>query len=61
MNQTYGTSMIGGQMNQTVGGQMNQVVGPTGPTDPYTYNGKLQKRPTSDFIARTADFSAFAK
>lgn len=61
MNQTYGTSIVGGQMNQRAAGQMNQVVGPTGPTDPYTYNGKLQKRPPSDFIPRTANFSAFAK
>lgn len=42
-------------------GQMNNFSGPTGPTDPYTYNGKLQQRPTSNFIPRTADFSAFAK
>ena len=48
-------------MNQSYGGQMNQTVGPTGPTDPYTYNGKLQQRPPSNFIPRTADFSAFAK
>ena len=31
------------------------------PVDPYTYNGKLKNRPSSDFLPRTADFSAFAK
>jgi hypothetical protein len=30
-------------------------------SDPYTYNGQLQRRPPSNFLPRTSDFSSFAK
>jgi len=32
-----------------------------GPTNPYTYNGQLKEKPESNFLPRTADFSAFAR
>lgn len=33
----------------------------SGPMNPYTYNGKLQEKPESNFLPRTNDFSAFSK
>ena len=56
-----------GGYGQTPLGQYGQMGVPgtgsvTAPTsDPYTYNGQLQRRPPSNFLPRTANFSAFAK
>jgi len=35
--------------------------GRMGPMDPYTYNGALKKKGTSDFMPVTANFSAFSR
>eukprot|EP00942_MAST-04A_sp_MAST-4A-sp1_P013842 g13842.t1 len=54
-------SGYGGAGPRSMGyGNMNNM-GPTGPMNPYTYNGKLQEKPESNFLPRTSDFSAFAK
>ena len=59
--------MNAGGYGQTPVSQYGQMGVPgtgnvTAPTsDPYTYNGQLQRRPPSNFLPRTADFSAFAK
>ena len=34
---------------------------PTGPLDPYTYNGALTKKPEANFVPVTADFSRFGR
>ena len=52
---TYNQAPIG-QYGSQITGQV-----PKGPADPYTYNGKLQQKPPSNFLPVTADFSAFAK
>ena len=51
----YGQTPIGTYTNQ------QSAHSQTGPMDPYSYNGRLTQRPSSEFIPRTADFSAFAK
>jgi hypothetical protein len=34
---------------------------PIGPMNPYTYNGALSQKPSSNFIPLTADFSKFGR
>jgi hypothetical protein len=51
----YGQTPIGTYTNQ------QSAHSQTGPMDPYSYNGRLTQRPSTEFIPRTADFSAFAK
>ena len=34
---------------------------PVGPMNPYTYNGALSQKPSSNFIPLTADFSKFGR
>ena len=64
-----------GQTAQGIGGVNQQSYGygqtpvsnyggqsaPLTTTDPYTYNGQLPQKPPSNYLPRTADFSAFAK
>jgi len=66
LNNTYGSTGQGSLYN----GSRRSYGAPIGstydsqsrsPLDPYTYNGKLKNRPSSEFLPRTADFSAFAK
>jgi hypothetical protein len=35
--------------------------GTTGVLNPFTYNGKLVEKPTSDFMPLTTDFSKFGR
>jgi len=66
INNTYGStgqgSIYGGNSG-TYGAPMGSGYNTQSrsPLDPYTYNGKLKNRPTSEFLPRTADFSSFAK
>lgn len=55
----YGMNTNQGYGTQTPYGQQPGI--PRGPLDPYTYNGKLKQRPSSDYLPRTADFSKFSK
>jgi len=66
INNAYGSTGQGSLYNGSRG-NYGAPVGSTydaqsrSPLDPYTYNGKLKNRPSSEFLPRTADFSAFAK
>ena len=66
LNNTYGSTGQGSLYNGSRG-TYGAPIGSTydaqsrSPLDPYTYNGKLKNRPSSEFLPRTADFSAFAK
>lgn len=58
---------IGGVNQQSYGYGQTPVssygaqTAPLTTTDPYTYNGQLPQKPPSNYLPRTADFSAFAK
>ena len=70
----YGQNQMG-QGAQGIGGINQQSYGygqtpvssyggqsaPLTTTDPYTYNGQLPQKPPSNYLPRTANFSAFAK
>ena len=61
---SYTYQPASGGYGSTYSNQPRPVIDPRAPTsamDPYTYNGKLKQRPSSEFLPRTADFSAFAK
>ena len=61
---SYTYQPASGGYGSTYSNQPRPVIDPRAPTsamDPYTYNGKLKQRPSSEFLPRTADFSSFAK
>lgn len=56
----YGTqSGTGGVSGSTSAGYYSQGV--QGPQNPWTYNGQLSEKPSSQFIPVTADFSKFSR
>jgi len=64
-NRGQGGGYAGGQGGSHMGGYQNSYAGPnmrpTHGMDPYSYNGAVPPRPSCNFIARTADFSAFGR
>jgi hypothetical protein len=58
VNQAYGSNQIAYQ-NSYAGNSQQQQQHPG--MDPYSYYGAVPQRPSCNFMARTADFSAFGK
>jgi len=58
-----GSSQSWAGRNQTSSGEYSYESNSkqAGPMDPYTYNGALKQKATSNFIPVTADFSAFSR